>query len=360
MPSIEPLSPAVSSQAGDLRLGAVHAIPAVLREFGIAPARVLRNVGLDPAAFDDWERRIGFASLGRLLDDCVEATGCPHFGLLVGQHFDPAATLTLLGDVMRHSETVGAALRALVRFQHITDRGAVPMLLEPSPTRAIFAYSIYYHDTPAAAQIYDGGIAIGQGIMQMLCGPRWRADEVALARSAPADTAPYRRFFGCRVRFDAELSGLSFPARLLRQPVPGADAARYAALQQALRERSAAALGSFAEQVRRALPPMVYTGTAHIAQVSALFDLHERTLRRMLAAEGTTFHRLATEARFEVARQLLGETQLSLSDIAATLGYSADSAFSRAFRLWAGATPGGWRAAHVPAHRNASPSRLRA
>ena len=45
------------------------------------------------------------------------------------------------------------------------------------------------------------------------------------------------------------------------------------------------------------------------------------------------------EICFALARQLLGDAQVPLSEIAAALGYSDASAFTRAFRRWSGRTP---------------------
>jgi AraC-like DNA-binding protein len=42
----------------------------------------------------------------------------------------------------------------------------------------------------------------------------------------------------------------------------------------------------------------------------------------------------------------LKDTEMSLSQIAAALGYSEASAFTRAFRGWSGQAPSVWRAAH--------------
>ena len=66
-------------------------------------------------------------------------------------------------------------------------------------------------------------------------------------------------------------------------------------------------------------------------------------LRRRLHADGTSIQQLIGVARFEVARQLLRETDLSLAEIASALGYSDATAFFRAFRGWADTTPSPWR-----------------
>jgi AraC-like DNA-binding protein len=55
---------------------------------------------------------------------------------------------------------------------------------------------------------------------------------------------------------------------------------------------------------------------------------------------------VANEVRFEIACELLENTDMALGQIAATLKYSEPSAFTRAFRRWCGQTPSEWRASH--------------
>ena len=64
-----------------------------------------------------------------------------------------------------------------------------------------------------------------------------------------------------------------------------------------------------------------------------------RTLARRLAAEGVTFTGILEEMRRDLARRYLGDTSLSVSQIAWLLGFQEISAFTGAFKRWTGATP---------------------
>jgi AraC-like DNA-binding protein len=72
--------------------------------------------------------------------------------------------------------------------------------------------------------------------------------------------------------------------------------------------------------------------------------MHTRALNRRLRDFGTNFQALVDEVRFEIARQMLENSAMEVSHVAATLDYADASAFTRAFRRWSGATPGVWRA----------------
>lgn len=326
---------------GIIRIGGVAAIPTVLRELGVAPEQLLAEAGFDLALFDDPENVIPFASLGRLLAVCVARTGCAHFGLLLGQR-GSAANLGLIGFLAQNSPDVDSALRNLVRYLHHHDRGAVPTLARQGDA-VILGYAIYQSRVEAAEQIADGALAIACNIMRRLCGPDWQARRILFAHRAPEDSAPFRSFFRAPLCFDAEQNALVFPAEWLKRPLAAADPDLLRLLQQQIDQIEEQTVGDFPYQVRRVLRTALLTHRAAAGQVATLFAMHARTLNRHLRRSGTTFQQLADEMRFELARQMLEDSAMTLGTIAAALGYADASAFSRAFGRWSGMSPGRWR-----------------
>ena len=80
-----------------------------------------------------------------------------------------------------------------------------------------------------------------------------------------------------------------------------------------------------------------------IEQVADRLHMSDRTLKRQLAAENTSFSTLVDEVRYRHATSLLSRTDYSLEQIADELGYSDVANFSRAFKRWSGRSPSSWR-----------------
>jgi AraC-like DNA-binding protein len=76
-----------------------------------------------------------------------------------------------------------------------------------------------------------------------------------------------------------------------------------------------------------------------LAEVATALHLSGRTLKRQLAAEGTSFSALLDEERRERAILLLQSRTVPLKKIAGSLGYSNVANFSRAFLRWTGRRP---------------------
>ena len=293
------------------RIGPFSSVPELLRSMGADPARVVESVGLDLGMFEDPDQTIPFVAGGRLLEVCAEHTGCPHFGLLMGQQAG-AASLGLVGALMQHSPTVDAALRSLTLHLHLQNRGGVPTRTVEGH-RATLGYAIYQRGMPGSSQIHDATSAIAFNIMRTLCGPTWRPTEVRFAHIQPGDARPYRRFFCAPLRFDTDRTEIVFPRAWLERPLPGSDAELHRFLQEQVAERETSSDDDPVERVTRALRTMLVTGRGTEGHVAKFFSISPRTLHRRLEARGTTLRKLIDQVRCEIASQLLRDTCLSVS-----------------------------------------------
>ena len=284
---------------GIVRVAALLGIPSLLHEFGIQTADVLSSVGI--------------ASLG------------------------------MLGEVMLRSASAQAALRSLILHMHLQTQGGVPTYTVEGGN-ATLGYAIYQRGMPATTHAYDLAVAYEFNILRGLCGPNWNPIEVSFSHNKPQDLRPYRKFFAVPLRFDAERTAIVFSKTWLAAVPPNSNAELHRELQCQIAAQELRQPDTHAEQIRRALRTMVVTGGATESLISKLLSVPTRTLRRLLASEGTTFRALLEEVHFEVSRQLLADSEMTTSQIAETLDYSDASAFTRAFRRWTNLPPAAWRA----------------
>jgi AraC-like DNA-binding protein len=334
---------------GCVRMAPLLVVPALLREMGHDPGQLIAEARLDPALFADPENTIAFADGGRFLAQCATRTGCPHLGLLIGERQD-LAVLGALGHLARHAPDLGTALRNIILFLHIHDRGAVPALWV-SGDRALLGYTIYQAEVPGTEQIYDAALAIIYRILQGLTGPGWQASEVWLCRPRPVDSEPYQRLYRTGLRFGAEHNAVAFAAAWLDRPLHDADPVLYQQTMQEILALSEQGGSDFVDPLRRVLRRLLVGGAGQtetsLEEVSKLFSIHPRTLNRRLRDQGTSFKELIAVTRYDMARQLLRDTRLPVAQIAAALDYTEPSAFNRAFRRWSGTAPLAWRAANA-------------
>ena len=64
------------------------------------------------------------------------------------------------------------------------------------------------------------------------------------------------------------------------------------------------------------------------------------TLKRHLAAAGTSWHAMAQDRKMQAAKRYFEEERRSVSDVALAIGYAESASFIRAYRRYFGHTPG--------------------
>jgi len=302
---------------------------------------VLTEAGIDRELFADPDNLITYAARDRLFRQCVSRTGCQYFGLLVGQRMNLKA-LGLVGLLMRTSPNAGRALVSIVNLLHLHSQGAV-MALRVDEDVAMLTYDAFEPGLEATDQTGAGAVAMMLNVMRTLCGPDFRPIEASFGHRRPADIEPFRKFFKVPLYFDAEHYALVFSRDWLDVRPPGADDELQQLLQKQVDVLESRYSLAFPDQVRQVLRSALVTGYFSESEIAALFSMHSHTFRRRLDASATSFHELVDECRFEMAREMLLNTSLSVSEISASMGYSRASSFIRAFRRWSGVTPGEWR-----------------
>jgi len=96
-------------------------------------------------------------------------------------------------------------------------------------------------------------------------------------------------------------------------------------------------------RVRRQIARSLSQGVPTMSDVASRFGMSGRTLQRRLADDGHSFQDLVDSARRELAERLLRLSDYSLAEVAFLTGFSEQSAFTRAFKRWAGQTPRSYR-----------------
>lgn len=190
----------------------------------------------------------------------------------------------------------------------------------------------------------ETGIAALVQLARNLTGQALPMRRVHFVNPAPADLRPYREFFAGEVLFGQPSTLLSLPLSYLQLPLRQADPALLALLdaqaESFLRQQHSANLLSHCQQQ---LIPLLRSGNASLSSLGERLHRSPRTLQRHLQAQGSSFQQLLDDTRRQLAEGYLLDAQLPFSEIAALLGYSEQSAFSRAFKLWHGMGPLRWQ-----------------
>lgn len=321
---------------------AVHALHLIelLGRWGVRPEALLHGSGLTLAGISTPSARLSIAQVEALTERARQLSGEPGLGFHLGLQMRVSAH-GYLGFAAMTAGTVREALEMAARFAP-TRTTALALHLRVEGAQA----QLVIEERAALGRARDVvliSLLVGLGrIGQTLTGQTLQGG-VDLALPRPDYFARFAHLAGGRVRFDQPENRLRFDATVLDLPLLHADpVALQLARAQCERDLDAVMSAPGPAGVRALLraaegePPT-------LEEAAARLHLSPRTLKRRLAAQGTTYSALLCEARRERAEALLLSGDLSIDEVAERLGYSDAANFTRAFRRWTGLTPSRFR-----------------
>ncbi|MDV9175504.1 AraC family transcriptional regulator [Streptomyces sp. W16] len=164
---------------------------------------------------------------------------------------------------------------------------------------------------------------------------------VEFTHPAPPHALEYDLLYGAPCTFRAPHTALVLDRALLELPVLQDESGLHTFLRRAPDDVLARLdYGSTtAAQVRRLLGQSLPDRMPDPQDIAARLAVSAQTLRRRLAAEGTSFQQIRDQLRRDVAIAALAAGTTSIEDISRRLGFSEPSAFHRAFKRWTGSAP---------------------
>lgn len=323
----------------------LSALVETLVGLGVPPSETLKGTGIPVEELDDAQ---ALTSVGQYLSACRNAVRLvpdPITPFLVGRKMHLSA-YGMYGYALMCSVTLRDFFNEGVKYHRLAtptvviewreEAGAAiwsfPRLAAPELSADLHRFLIEQQLVQHAVHLKD------------VAGPSCRPLRATLSYPEPAHADYYTRFLECPVRFGAPACELHFDAGILDQPTLLAHKLT-STLMQATCERligqAKTSVGASGRvyQILMATPGRVTV----LSEVADMLHMHERTLRRKLESEGTSFGGIVDDVRASLALEYLRTTKMTTDDIAALIGFSDAANFRRAFKRWTGKAPSDFR-----------------
>jgi len=322
-------------------------VTCVFRKSGLDATQLFIRHGIDPVVFSNPDARIPIRVWDALTHDAAVQISDPSFGLLAAQCWHPSS-LGALGYAWLTSSTLRTGLGRLVRYWRLLGEGSSGLLEETADGLRLVIDrhgSQPLDDELVEAVVVDFITSMVTGMCRMNAGESFRPMAVHLNRKQPDDTRPYLKFFGCEVNFGADEDVLTFSRGDVESVLPTANRQLAATMDRILVERLAQLdKRNVVARCQSQLLEQLSSGAVTEESMASQLHMSRRTLQRKLAEADVTYKKLVDDTRRDLAMRHLEDPRYSITDVTFLLGFSQQSAFTRAFKRWTGVSPSEYRA----------------
>ena len=310
------------------------------KEYGIDPARLYEQLGIDASEFLRPGARVPVSKMTRLWDEAVYLTDDLQFGVKVGLRAQPSGAHAL-GHAWLASATLRGALEKYCRYAHVVSMACPGAEVVEEDGMVVYVEQIRDPSIVISRTALEFGIVAFFNFCEII--KREPVHPLKAELIFPYDVAHryLEEFLQCFVTYGNEREKFYFSKEQFEERLPGyvpellESSSRIAEeYLQSLDE------STVATDVRRLLIQMLPSGKADQDKVASRLYRSTSTLQRQLSAEGTSYRDLLESTRRGLAENYLRDGKHTQAEIAYMVGFSDQSNFARAFKRWTGLSPG--------------------
>ena len=322
-----------------------HALRVLVRlaqQQGIKVTPLLNKAGLQEVDLDNPDKWITFEQELSMYQQISDLISDSNFGFSIGKNYN-------IGQLGKWIMAVNCCTTAIEAFQTafaLIDLAPAyfQYILEAKGDKAIFrfreimdfgSYRRFLHEAHTSGVYY---------VCCEIMRERFDLIEARFAYPKPDSVDEYKKIFNCPLVFDAEESQAIFDSSYLTKKLPCSNELTKNLYEKECRQilQNLNLFTTTAGRVRQALLSK-NNEFPNMKNVAKSLNMSSQTMRRRLAAEGVDYKSLSRQVRENKACDLLKSTDMSMEEIADSLGYSDVANFYRAFKSWTGQTPLSYR-----------------
>ena len=290
---------------------------------------LLKSLGLDATNFEDFDARMSFDAFCRLLEVLSTLSDKETIGIDYANFFRPGGT-GALGQGLAVAPNVEAVFRFLTTHMTIiVDHRIYEATYEREALTIEWSYSPLI---TSCDQYTDFAVRSTVRTLDAITAGRQTYGIFSFQRQTPRNTKLFRQAFPGKLLFGQETNRVEFKTDLFDMANPNSNPTLFELMQQtcvkiANERRSNKPFDlSLREDIMESLP----SGGLDIETAARRHGMSVRTLQRRLEDFEMTYETLLDDVRSSLTEVLLKDPNKSMAQIAEAVGYSDQSAFSRA------------------------------
>lgn len=308
---------------------------------GINSVLLFKEADIPYQSTSDPSCRIEAHKIFKLMQLAVRETNNPNFGLVVARHFHPAH-FHALGFSLYSSNSLYDFCLRLVRYFQLLSENAKHYLYED---KEHFRLEIKRINPRASLESMDGWIGAIVHMCRNIYRPDFTPIKIELERPQPDSHAEdFEHFFRAPVIFSAPTNTLYITKTDMLAALPSGSSELARRNDEVVIEHLARLdREDIVRQVESKILELLPTGDCSKDRIASLLHISRRKLHNKLEQKNTSYQEILENLRSDLARQYIGQKNISIIEITYLLGFTDTSNFARAFRRWTGVSPSQYR-----------------
>ena len=311
---------------------------------GAPTDRFLRAAKISVSYKDSPNKHIPLHSAYLFAEHAARSEGINNLGLTVGQNTS-LADLGPYGYLIQQSSTIYEYLQKGIRLIDSETSGQRFWLSEYDGELRFNSYISGSSDYGRSqADMY--ALIITINTLRKMVGDQWSPRELYLANIHSEKLADIPALADTNITVGGKYSSFTLPRSMLKQAFH--PAINHETSTDSIKQRLLSPLPvDFIIAISQIVEMLLLQGHSKVDLAAEAAGMTVRTLQRRLTEVGMSYTQLVNSTRVDIAARWLKSSDMSISAIASTLGYSDASNFTRAFRRQTGISPQGFREANT-------------
>lgn len=309
---------------------------------GGSVSALFAKAGIERKSFDAAQTLISEEQFYAFVKEAVAQSNEPAFGLEIGRCFS-VGSFGLMSRAIMSCVDMRSAVRLIERYSTL----ALPLVRfssQETDTQMLVEVSVLSRYPDLNQIILEALFTAGMGVKNLLVRKGIGPEKYSFTFAPPKYADLFAKYSTADCEFNADCNLIVLKREYLdislvtANPIDAESTRRECEAELQKRQEAKTLVDQVSEQVRFYLDMNPSSKT-----IADRLNLTERTMRRKLAEESTSYRELLQKIRQETAAYYLSHTQLQIAQIALKLGYQETSNFRAAFKSWTGLSPREWR-----------------
>jgi len=331
----------------------------LIESYGVSAEAIARSVGMDPEFLYNPDLKLSAVTVNDFFEEAAKVCEDRFLGLKLAEY----QSFDLLGEdvaaLIRSARSLREIMGVFVdSFDQYCQALSVCLLADEGGVFSCYETRGVLSGTHARyerrVQSIEVGMAIACRELKGLLGKDWRPSRVQFRHSAPQNLNPLRSVFGDNLFFNQDVSALYLTWEECDRPIePVAEKKLNKAFNESLNEEPSQEIDGqqdaedendpFILAVNQAIVKLINSDGCSVQKVADSLGMKLRTFQYRLSQISKSYQGLYDEIRFDLAKEYLCGSDLTVTDISERLNFTDPTTFSRFFKRRAGVSPAAFR-----------------